>query len=490
MSSQDQLILKLQEELERVKTGADIAWVNSCGYIIFFMQTGFCLLEAGAVRHKNHMHTILLQVLNALASVFGWWIFGFAFAYGNDNGKGFIGSKYFAGHELLKDAHKMADWIFDMGSAATAAKIVSGAILERVIPGTYFIYGIFMTAWIYPLAVHWAWHPQGWLKQLGYIDHAGSGVVHMTGGAAALAACLVIGPRLFRFSKKSETEAEIEKRIRYNHKNFDGNFVPFSAIGTLLLWYCWYGFNCGSSHAAVSTDESDNSSLIGIVGINTSIATSAGGMTLFAIVYIKSIIVKDIQIKYDVGLVCNGLLAGAVAVTAGCGTIYPYAAFIIGVMAGIIYYAYELLIFKLKIDDPLHAGPIHLGTGSFGVAAVGIFHKEKGFLYGGGGKLFGVQLLGVVCYFAWSFFHTLVFFLLMKLCKWDRVSEEEEIAGCDVTSCGGSMVFNYDEESLKYYNEKSRKDLINSSSYIMTSVNQISDPVKLDSDKELNAAKN
>ena len=145
--------------------------------------------------------------------------------------------------------------------------------------------------------------------------------------------------------------------------------------------------------------------------------------------------------------------------TAGCSTIYPYAAFIIGFAAGIIYYFYQWLIHKLHIDDPLHAGPIHLGTGSWGVAAVGIFHKERGFLYGGGGKLFGIQLLGLVCILFWSFFHTFAYFWIFKLLGIHRIHEEDEIKGTDLMSCGGTMVLNYDEESLKYYAEKFREAL-------------------------------
>jgi Amt family ammonium transporter len=144
------LISQLQEDLERIRTGADVAWVNSTGYIIFFMQTGFCLLESGTARHKHHMHTILLQVLNAMGSVFGWWIFGFAFAYGYDHNN-FLGTIWFAGDKLTQDSHKMADWIFDMGSAATAAKIVSGAILERIFAYAYLLFSVFMAAWIYPV---------------------------------------------------------------------------------------------------------------------------------------------------------------------------------------------------------------------------------------------------------------------------------------------------------------------------------------------------
>lgn len=442
------LILQLQKQLEQVTTGADIAWVNSCGYIIFFMQTGFCLLEAGSSRHKHHLHTVLLQVLNAIACVFGWWILGYAFGYGLDH-SGFIGAFNFAGDQLIDDPHKMADWIFDMGSAATAAKIVSGAILERILPYTYLFFGVFMSAWIYPVGLHWAWHPNGWLKTMGYIDHAGSGVVHMVGGASALAACLVIGPRLFRFEKEDESEEDAKKRKFYNHKNYEGNFTPFVALGTLLLWYCWFGFNAGSSHGVVSNSTQDNSVLVGRAGINTTIATCAGGIAVLIIHYIVSKSNGNHEGRYNTGLVCNGLLGGAVGITAACGTVYPYAAFIIGFMAGCIYYFYQWAIEKLHIDDPLHAGPIHLGTGSWGVVAVGIFHKDQGFLYYGGGKLFGVQLLGMVCFFAWSFFQALIFFYLFKQFDMLRMEEEEEIKG-DITQCGGPMI-NFDEESFKYY---------------------------------------
>jgi Amt family ammonium transporter len=148
---QYQTLLNLQKEIERAQIGADISWVNSSGYIIFFMQTGFCLLESGTARHKHHNHTILLQLLNAMGCVFGWWILGDAFAYGDDVSH-FIGTNYYAGKSLLENPIKMADWIFDMGSAATAGKIVSGAILERVFAYSYLLFSVFISAWIYPVA--------------------------------------------------------------------------------------------------------------------------------------------------------------------------------------------------------------------------------------------------------------------------------------------------------------------------------------------------
>lgn len=148
---QIETLLRLQKEIEMSKVGADVSWVNSSGYIIFFMQTGFCLLESGTARHKHHNHTILLQLLNAMGSVFGWWILGYAFGYGDDVSH-FIGNTYFAGKSLLESPQGMADWIFDMGSAATASKIVSGAILERVFAYSYLLFAVFMTAWIYPVA--------------------------------------------------------------------------------------------------------------------------------------------------------------------------------------------------------------------------------------------------------------------------------------------------------------------------------------------------
>lgn len=443
-------IQHLVEELERVKTGTDIAWTNSNGYIIFFMQVGFCLLESGSSRHKHHLSTIFLQLLCGFASIFGWWILGYSFAYGENKGN-FIGASHFAGDKVYLSAETLAEWIFDMGSATTAAKIVSGSMIERVTPSAYFFFCMFMGAWIYPVGIHWGWHPSGWLKKLGYIDHAGSGIVHMVGGASALAGCILIGSRMFRFEKKNEDEDAILKRKLHNHKNFEAHFISYSAVGTLLLVYCWFGFNCGSTHASVSTDQSDNSINIGLVGVNTIIATCAGGISSLIIQVIIYKTSKNPEFKYNIGFLCNGLLSGAVAITAGCSTVYPYAAFIIGFIAGFIYFFYQWLIHFFHLDDPLHAGPIHLGTGSWGVAAVGIFHFEKGFLYGGGGMLFGVQLLGMVCYFAWSFLFAFAFFYVFKVFGLLRLSEEEELKG-DIVGYGVYM-FNYDEETLKYYSK-------------------------------------
>lgn len=429
--------------------GIDTTWVAICTYLVFLMQTGFTLLEAGTARYKNYVSALIKNTLDLCISTLAWWILGYAFAFGTDKG-GFIGASYFAGHDLNTYEDYNA-WLFQWAFAGTAATIVSGCILERAKVWGYCLYASFMISWIYPLIVHWCWHSEGWLKDMGYIDFAGSGVVHMVGGTAGLFASIMIGSRSGRFIDSEDNLEITDKVVRNNiaKKEFRPTYIPFIVLGTLMLWFSWFGFNCGSTVTMVG----DNTGLIGKIGMNTAISGAAGGLTCFIYNYIlESCKGTDDYYKeiYSLPILCNGILAGLVGITAGCDAVSSWASLIIGVISAFIYLFYHWFLEKLKIDDPLDACPIHMGCGSWGVVAVGWFHTENGILYGHSGKTFGVNLLGIVVIFAWTAFWTILFFWLLKYINLQRITDEDEKDGMDLKYCGGYAV-HYDSVSRRHY---------------------------------------
>ena len=435
------------------KNGVDTAWVANCTYLVFLMQCGFSLLEAGTARYKNYVSALIKNCLDITISTIFWWLWGYAFAFGESKGE-FIGTTFFAGDEINTFEEYNA-WLFQWAFAGTAATIVSGCILERAKVFGYCIFSAFMTSWIYPLIVHWCWNDKGWLKDMGYIDFAGSGVVHMVGGTAGLFAAIMVGSRRGRFTDDNKddengTKNKVESLAEYSSKEFKHTYMPFVVLGTLMLWYSWYGFNCGST----VTISGDNTNLIGKIGMNTSISAAAGGFTCFMFNYFyvsstKKVGDQDYEI-YSMTSLCNGILAGLVGITAGCDAVASWAAFVIGIIAAFIYIGYNKLISWLKIDDPLDACPIHMGAGSWGVVAVGWFHTEKGILYGESAKLFGVNLLGVVVIFAWTGFWTIACFYVLKCFDLHRLSEKDEETGIDTKYCGGYAI-HYDKVSRRHY---------------------------------------
>ena len=318
-----------------------------------------------------------------------------------------------------------AGWVFQWAFVAAASTIVCGAVAERTEFIGYLLYTFFISAFIYPIVVHWGWSSTGWLATRNFRDFAGSGIVHMTGGTASLMGAIVIGPRTGR----------MKAAARYcgsnnldNEKEFQPSSPTFQALGTLILWFGWYGFNPGSTTAI--HDSGDNI-VASLAAINTTLAASAA--TMACVVYQ---LVKNKCGKVELGVLLNCTLAGLVGITAGCASVRPWAAVVIGILAVPIYLSASELLKRLKIDDPLDAAPVHCFCGAWGTLAVGIFADCQltagdGGLCNDTGDLFSIQLAGVVAIFSWVAFTSFIVFKILMVAKLLRVSKQAEEDGLD-----------------------------------------------------------
>jgi Amt family ammonium transporter len=356
-----------------------------------------------------------------------WYLIGYPLAYGKDSGK-FIGTTW----DVIDGCADYATWMFQWAFAATAATIVSGAVAERCKFGGYIIYTTVLTAFIYPVVAHWGWSSYGWLSPMygslpgnGFHDFAGSGIVHMCGGGAALMAAIAIGPRHGRFTADGVTD-------------MPGHSTTLAALGTFILWFGWYGFN------PVSTLDYGSMYTASRVAVTTTLSAAAGGSTTL----ILHVLHKNAP---DVSPALNGILAGLVGITAGCSVVEPYAAIIIGIIAAPVYYYSSMLLKRLRIDDPLDASPVHFFCGMWGVFAVGLFATEDylggsswGAFYGGGGEQLGNQVAGLVAIAAWTCGLSGIMFFSMKYAGILRVPIEDEVMGLDESHHGGAAYYHTD----------------------------------------------
>jgi Amt family ammonium transporter len=335
-------------------------------------------------RAKNAQSIMLKNLADVCGGTVGWWVCGWAFAYGGPykdgmNENRFVGTKQFFGSGFLTVDSEgnqtpdpdggalMLSWFFQWAFCGAAATIVSGGVAERVTFPGYLVFSFVMTAFIYPLIVCWTWG-YGWLagssenaiNEVGFMDFAGSGVVHMTGGIGALVGAYVAGPRSDRFDDKGEPDETGE---------FAPHSVPLVVNGTFTLWFGWYGFNCGST---LAMSDAATGALAAQVAMNTTISAAFGGIATFFILYYTSK-------KYDIIGMCSGILAGLVSITAGCGNVESGSAAIIGTIGAFIYIGAKKLLIKLQIDDPLDAFPIHGACGIWGVLAAALFDWGNGF---------------------------------------------------------------------------------------------------------------
>ncbi len=385
-------------------TAINNVWVVLAAALVLFMEGGFALLEAGFLQTKNMVSIILKVWMDLTAGGLAYWLFGFGLMYGA-NRLGLFGLPHFAtifaAPMLPPHLSVYAFWLFEVAFAIAAVSIVSGAVAERIRPMAYLIFVLVMCGLIYPISGHWVWGG-GWLGQLGMKDFAGSGVVHTVGGFAALGGALVVGSRRGRWSGQvSETPASL----------------PLAAVGSFILWFGWFGFNAGSTLSATS-------SLIGIVAVNTQLAAAAGGTVGF-------ILPALLHKRYDVGTALNGGLAGLVAITAGCAYVAPWAAVVIGSIAGIVVTYAFTLVQRIRVDDPVGAVAVHGAGGVWGVLAVGLFARQGGLLYGAGMHLLAVQALGVVALACWGFGASYLVFRVLAATIGVRVKPEEEEMGLD-----------------------------------------------------------
>ena len=426
--------------------------------LVFSMQLGFAMLSAGAVRQKNVQNIMLKGLLDACLGALIWFLLGYGFAYDADDGidghdaNGFIGSgrSNFALYSLVlnngyegEQSPTGGDWVgwfFQYAFAAAAATIVSGAVAERCQLGAYLVYTCFITGFIYPVVVHWVWDGHGFLSAFnadedirwgcGMIDFAGSGVVHMTGGWAALAAAKVIGPRMGRFDPDAKP------------RSFNGHSYALTVLGTFILWIGWYGFNQGST-LGISGYGKDAAR----VGVTTTLSGAAAACLGLLIKRYLPASLGGSPGVWDLGHTCNSLLGGLVGITAGCSVVEPYAAIVIGFLAAVVYHAASCMMRKLKIDDPLDAFAVHGACGIFGVWIVGFFctkeysyavEGEYGLFYGGSGILLGTQIAGTIIEIIWVLGLSFPLFFLLKLAGILRVSVDVENDGLDVSKHGGS----------------------------------------------------
>ena len=378
------------------------------------------MVEAGFTRAKNAINIMMKNLMDFSLGSLGYWAIGFGIMFGATS-TGWFGTSGFFLSDFTPggDPWVLAFWMFQVVFAATAATIVSGAMAERTKFSGYLVYSIGISAIIYPVFGSWAWgslfNGGGWLEGLGFIDFAGSTVVHSVGGWAALAGAIVLGPRLGKFGKDGKVKPIL------------GHNMPLAALGVFILWLGWFGFNPGSTTAA-SKD-------IAMIFVNTNLAAAAGATLAMFTSWLKFG-------KPEVGMSLNGALAGLVAITSPCATVSPLSAIIIGAIAGILVVFAVLFFDKIKIDDPVGAISVHGVNGAWGTLAAGIFD-----LGGFSMKLVGVQLIGIVSCFIWTFVMAFIMFKLISITIGLRVSAQEETEGLDFSEHGGSAYPDFETSS-------------------------------------------
>ena len=382
----------------------DLMWIIICGILVFFMQAGFTLVETGFTRSKNAGNIIMKNLMDLCIGSLGFWAIGYTIMYGESIGS-FIGKPTL----FFDDAENMHNLFFQTVFAATAATIVSGAIAERTKFSTYLIFSLIMTVVIYPISGHWVWQGSGWLTNLGFIDFAGSTVVHSVGGWAALVAAFLVGPRLGKYTNGKSNAIQ-------------GHNLLIGALGIFILWLGWFGFNAGSQLAI----SGDNANAVAGIVITTNLAAAAAAIAAMFVSW-------GLYGKPDISMTLNGALAGLVAITAGCAVVSPMGAAIIGLIAGVvIVFSIEFIDKKLKIDDPVGAVSVHGVCGALGTLLVGVFATDGGLLYGGGFHQLGVQAIGVLAIGAWAIATSFIVLYILKKTIGLRVSKEEEVDGLDI----------------------------------------------------------
>ena len=399
----------------------NILWTCLAAFLVFFMQAGFALVECGFTRAKNACNIIMKNLMDFSIGSLLFWLLGFGLMFGTTAG-GLIGTDGFlfdaSAEGALPEGQSVGfGWaflIFQTVFCATAATIVSGAMAERTKFTGYLAYSILITAIVYPIFGHWAWGSlwagEGWLEGKGFLDFAGSTVVHSIGGWCALAGAIVLGPRLGKYGKNGEVHP------------IPGHNIPMGALGVFILWLGWFGFNPGSTTAV------EGGSLASIaVTTNLSAAAGAIGAMLTSWIAFK---------KPDPSLSLNGALAGLVAITAGCDGMSPVFAALTGLIGGVLVVGSVVFFDKLRIDDPVGAVSVHGVCGAWGTLAVGLFATEAGLLTGNGIDQLITQVIGIVAAFAWAFPVSMAIFLGIKYTIGLRVSPEEEIQGLDVEEHG------------------------------------------------------
>ncbi|MCC6892689.1 MAG: ammonium transporter [Anaerolineae bacterium] len=408
------------DELTTLKISIDTTWVLLTGFLVFIMQLGFAILETGMIRQTSAVNGLLENFLEAGVGAVCWWVIGFGLAFGVDNGSGLFGTTLFApGIDTANTIYYgnigvLTMFFFQFAFAATASTITTGAMAERTDFIGNIIYTAIVIVFIYPVVVHWVWGG-GWLFQQGFFDFAGSNVVHSVGGVIALVGAWMLGPR----------KGKVWGQAIPAHN------LGLALIGTMILWFGWYGFNPGSTLGAVGA-----SGTIGIVTLNTTLGAGVGCLVTLFFIYFRTG-------KWSLIACMNGSLAGLVAVTGGCAFISPVASIIIGAVAGILLPLAIDLLEKLKIDDAVGAAPVHLVNGVWGIIAIGLFAEptltpfaanvKSGFgglfIPGGSAEILVTQITGSLATIVWCGVTSFVMFAALKAIGRLRVNPKAEMDG-------------------------------------------------------------
>lgn len=395
--------------------GTNGVWYLIGAAFVFFMQAGFAMVETGFTRAKNAGNIIMKNLLDFCLGTVAFLLLGYSFLCGTDHG-GFIGWSNFPLNPANWGTNAI-DWgsfVFNLVFCATAATIVSGAMAERTKFISYCVYSFVISLIVYPIEAHWVWGG-GWLAEKGFIDFAGSACIHTVGGVSALIGAKMLGPRIGKFDENGKPRPIL------------GHSITLGALGCFILWFGWYGFN-----GAAATSNTNLASIFA----TTTIAPAVSTIVVMVFTWIRNG-------KPDVSMTLNGSLAGLVAITAGCACVDAVGSAVIGVVAGlVVVFVVWFVENKLKIDDPVGAIAVHGGCGITGTILVGFFatgkgeYAAKGLFYGGGAKLLGTQLLGILSIVAWvAVTMTIVFFIIKKTIGL-RVTPAEEIEGLDPTEHG------------------------------------------------------
>jgi ammonium transporter, Amt family len=414
------------EAIGNLQIQIDTTWVLITAMLVFFMQAGFALLEAGFISHRSVVNCLLENFMDAGLTAIVFWAIGYGLAFGTSAGGGLLGTSNF----FLSDAISYSNgsiiyggdglsilslWFFQFAFAATASTIATGGLAERTDFIGDIIYSAIVGAIIYPIVVHWVWGG-GWLAERGFYDFAGSTVVHTVGGVTALIGAIMLGARADR---------------KFGSPPKPHN-LALATLGTMILWFGWYGFNPGS------TLGMGDPGLAALVAVNTTLAAGAG--TLSAMFYMFSR-----TGKWDLGLSLNGSLAGLVAITAGCAFVAPWASVVIGLAAGLLVCIVVDVIEGLKIDDPVGAFAVHGACGIFGTLAIGLFGQPEltdgvgGLLLGGGLDMFVNQFIGSAATVVWVSVTGVIMFSALKATGRLRVNPKADVVGIDVYEHGASL---------------------------------------------------
>lgn len=394
----------------------DTIWTLLGAALVFFMQAGFAMVEAGLTRAKNAGNIVMKNVMDYALGTLVYWFIGFSIMFGVSIA-GFIGEANIlllsgSPMEMPANIPPAAYLIFQTVFCATSATIVSGAMAERTKFSSYCLYSLLISAFIYPISGHWIWGG-GWLAQMGFHDFAGSCAVHMVGGVAALVGAAVLGARIGKYDRNGKPKAIL------------GHSITLAALGVFILWFAWFGFNGASTLGMEGQTQTASS-----VFVTTNIAAATATVAVMLITWAR-------YKKPDVSMTLNGSLAGLVCITAGCDIVDNFGAFWIGLIAAfVVVLAVEFVDQKLRIDDPVGAIAVHGCCGAVGTLCVGLFAVEGGLFYSGDGSLLGIQALGVISVIGWVAVTMTCIFLAIRKTIGLRVTPQEELEGLDLHEHG------------------------------------------------------